>query len=317
MRSDTVPSVLYRLELPVEDGAAAVREFIETWIDQPALRRLVELEGGSWPEGTLDERVEALYEFSSRWDFRGGVERLDIAATAAEEDGERIFGDAAELGLTLATPPAQPAYDHALALGGTALASIYRLKYLYELIDAGLQVGHVAVLTALRELGDSELDFVRKCAEVAPIVTGNPATEFDVMVAAVEFFSSAPAEVERSPNDNPHLASARARIGNALVLAAPSGDPKRRANTRDNYDVYSSQIGPNDSTLIVTSSIYLPYQFFIGLQALSWEYPRTIEAIGFPPEWMQGLLTGPTNVLQELRSALFGARTTLRILASA
>jgi hypothetical protein len=308
--------VRYRLEVPANNGAAAVRNFIETWVDQPALQRIVEAEGGSWPEGTLEERVEALHEFSSHWDFRGGAERLDIEASVAGSDIERIYADAAELGLTLATPPTQPAYDHALVLGGTALASIYRLKHLYELIDAGLVIGQIAVLTAIRDIGDSELDLVRERAEIAPIVAGNPETEFEVMVAAVEYFSGDKAKVERSPSRNPYLESAQGRIVNALVLAAPSGDPERRANTRDNYDVYSSQISPDDSVLIVTSSIYLPYQFFIGLQALGWDRPRTIEAIGFPPEWMQGVLTAPTNVLQELRSALFGARMTLRLLAS-
>jgi len=304
----------YRLELLSADEGSAVRDFIEAWVDQRALHRIVEAEGGAWPTGTLEEQVEALHEFSSRWDFRGGGERLDIGVSAVEADAERIYADAAELGLTTAIPPSQSRYDHALVLGGTALASIYRLKYLYELIEGGLGIGRVAVLTALRELGDSELVLVRERPEVASVVADDPRTEFDVMVAAVEFFSGSTAEIELSPNDNPHLASAQAKIGNALVLAAPSADPDRRANSRDNYDVYCSQIGPNESVLIVTSSIYLPYQFFIGLQALGWEHPLTVEAIGFPPEWMQGVLTGPTNVLQELRSALFGARTTLQLL---
>jgi hypothetical protein len=306
--------VVYRLEVPVDDGAVAVRRFVEDWVDQPALRRIVEAEDGVWPAGTLEEHVEALHAFSDRWDFRGGAERLDITADAGGDPGQ-ILGDAAELGLTIATPPARSEYDHALVLGGTALASIYRIKHLYELIDAGLAVGQVAVLTALRELGDSELDLVRERPEIAPIVAGDPATEFEVLVAAVEFFGGGTATVDYSPDANPHLSSARAQLAKALVLAAPSADPERRANTRDNYDVYSAQVGPADSVLIVTSSIYLPYQFFIGLQALGWDLPRTIEAIGFPPEWMQGVLTGPTNVLQELRSALFGARMTLRALA--
>jgi len=309
--------MLYRLELTGDDGGAEVRSFIEAWIDQPALRRLVESEGGDWPQGPLEERVEALHEFSGRWDFRAGAERLDISPAGSGPEDDRILAEAAELGLTGAAPPSLPRYDHALVLGGTALASIYRLRRLYELIDEGLEVGRVAVLTALRDLAEPELSLVRQRDEVAPLVASNPETEFDVMVAAVEFFTGSRAETKHNRSPNPHLASARGTVGNALVLAAASGDPDRRANSRDNYDVYSSQIGPTDSVLIVTSSIYLPYQFFIGLQALGWEAPRTIEAIGFPPEWMAGVLTGPTNVLQEIRSALFGARMTLRALAGA
>jgi hypothetical protein len=308
--------VRYRLSLPESNGAEAVRGFIGDWIEQPALRRIVEAEGGRWPSGSLEQKVEALHDFSARWDFRGGVERLDISTSSQDHD-ESLLADAAELGMTTADRPTDDRYDHALVLGGTALASIYRLRRLYELREDGLDIGHTAVLTALRDIGEPELQIVRERAEIAAVVDPSPRTEFEVMTHAVELFSRSSAEVERTPNENPHLASAVARLGDVLVLAAPSADPGRRANSRDNYDAYTGQIGPADSVLVVTSSIYLPYQFFVALQALGWEQPRTIEAVGFPPEWMQGILTGPQNILQEIRSALFGARNTLQVLAAA
>ncbi len=304
----------YRLELPGGGDGAAVRQFIADWVEHPALRRIVEADGGTWPDGSLDEKVEALHEFSRRWDFRGGAERLDIDSGRLRLDRDQLLADAADLGLTLADPPSQSRYDHALVLGGTALASIYRLRRLYELRDTGLGVGQVAVLTALREVGEAELQLVRERPEIADMVA-TATTEFDVMVAATAAFADSAARVEYEPRANPHLASATAQVDDALVLAAPSDDPSRRPNTRDNYDVYSARIGPTDSVLVVTSSIYLPYQFFVALQALGWQEPRTIEATGFPPEWMDGVLAGPPNVLQELRSALFGARNTLRLLA--
>ena len=113
--------------------------------------------------------------------------------------------------------------------------------------------------------------------------------------------------MERTDHENANLRGARAEIGPVTVLAAPSADRDRRANTRDNYAVYASQVHNGESVLIVTSSIYLPYQFFVGLEALGLDRPGTVEAVGFPPEWMGGVLTGATNVLQELRSAFFGA----------
>ncbi len=306
----------YRLQLPEDNGAEAVRAFIGDWIAQPALRRIVEAEGGRWPSGSLEQKVEALHEFSARWDFRSGVERLEIDPASSQHHDESLLADAAELGMTAADRPADNRYDHALVLGGTALASIYRLRRLYELRGDGLDVGRTAVLTALREIGEQELLIVRERTEVAAIVDGSPRTEFDVMTRATEFFSGSHVTVEHTPNPNPNLASALARLGDVLVLAAPSADPSRRANSRDNYDVYISEIGPADSILVVTSSIYLPYQFFVALQALGWEHPRTVEAVGFPPAWMRGVLTGPQNVLQEIRSALFGARSTLEALAA-
>ncbi len=305
----------YRLELPGNDDGAAVRDFIAAWVDHPALRRIVEADGGIWPDGTLEEQVDWLHEFSRRWDFRGGAERLDMDSGGLRIDVDRLLADAEELGLTRADTPSQSRYDHALVLGGTALASIYRLRRLYELREAGLDIGNVAVLTALREVGEPELELVRTRPEIAHTIDA-PTTEFDVMTSATAAFSHSSARAEYKAHDNPHLASASAQTGDAIVLAAPSRDPARRANTRDNYDVYSKQIGPTDSVLILTSSIYLPYQFFVALQALGWRQSRTIEAVGFPPEWMDGVLVGPSNVLQELRSALFGASNTLRQLAS-
>jgi len=307
--------VRYRLSLPESNGAEAVRGFIGNWIEQPALRRIVETEGGQWPSGSLEQRVDALHDFSARWDFRGGAERLDISASSQGHD-ESLLADAAELGMTAAAHPTDDRYDHALVLGGTALASVYRLRRLFELREDGLEIGCTAVLTALREIGEPELRLVRERAEIAAMLEPSPRTEFDVMTQAVELFSGSSAEVEHTANENPNLASAMARLGDVLVLAAPSADPNRRANSRDNYDAYIGQIGPADSVLVVTSSIYLPYQFFVALQALGWKQPRTIEAVGFPPDWMQGILTGPQNVLQEIRSALFGARNTLRALAA-
>jgi hypothetical protein len=310
----TVSGVRYRLYLPEGQGAKVVRAFIDVWIEQPALRRIVEAEGGRWPSGSLEQRVEALHDFSDRWDFRGGAERLEINPASSHDQGEKLLADAAELGMTTADRPVDDRYDHALVLGGTALASIYRLRRLYELRRDGLDVGRTAVLTALRAIGEPELQIVRERSEIAAVVDHSPRTEFDVMTRAVELFSESSAEVEHTPNENPNLASALARFGGVFVLAAPSADPDRRANSRDNYDAYVGQIGPAESVLVVTSSIYLPYQFFVALQALGWEQPRTVEAVGFPPAWMQGILTGPQNVLQEIRSALFGAHSTLRAL---
>jgi len=304
--------VRYRIELPEDSGASTVRQFIERWVEHPALRRLVELEGGEWPQGSLSERVAALHEFSARWDFRRGAERLDLKGGATTSSDGEIMAAAEELGMTRADLPLDDAYDHAVVLGGTALASIYRIQRLFELRGASIGVASAAVLTALRKIDEPELELVTARGDIAAIAHG-AATEFDVMTRAVAHFGGGEPRVTRTPNPNPNLSGARADVGETLVLAAPSADPGRRPNTRDNYDVYAERIERSDSVLVVTSSIYLPYQFFIALQALGWNEPRTIEAVGFPPEWMRGVLTGASNVLQETRSALYGAMNTLKL----
>jgi hypothetical protein len=299
----------YRISVTsAPDGPKVALAFVEDWLDRPQLRHLVEQDGGSWPQdGALVDRLRALHDFSQRWNFRRGKERLQIAGgDASDIDPDDVMANAAALGMTTESPPRDQRYDHAIVLGGTALANLNRLRYLDELIAGGLEVGRVVALTALRKLPDDELGLVRERRELAALVDG-AATEFDVFVTAASKMFGGEPNVTRHEHENPDLSGARAEIGSVSVLAAPSADGKRRADTSDNYAVYASEIHDGDSVLIVTSSIYLPYQFFVGLRALALSRSGTVEAVGFPPAWMGGVLTGPTNVLQELRSAFYGA----------
>lgn len=290
-----------------QDGRRIAVEFLEAWLERPELRFLVEKSGGRWPDGgELSERLHLLHEFSQRWDFRRGAERLQITGADADIDPEIVIAKARTLGMASYLPPADPHYDHAVILGGTALANLNRFRSLNELICDGLDIGHIAALTALREMPPAEVELVRERPELAHLIEG-AATEFDIFVAAAAEMSGARPRVDRTDRHNPNLSRARAEIGPVTVFAAPSDDPGRRPNTRDNYAAYLSEIEDGDSILIVTSSIYLPYQFFVGLQALGVERSGVVEAVGFPPAWMGGVLTGPTNVLQELRSAFYAA----------
>lgn len=289
-----------------QSAAGAVADFIEQWLQRPELRELVEAHGGRWPgSGSLVARLEALHDFSERWDFRRGAERLEVS-DADHLDSDQVLRCAAGLRMATSIEPSDRRYKHAVALGGTALANVHRLRYLHDLTSRGLRVDRIVALTALRDISEQERSLAERHSSLGQAVR-DAQSEFDVFVAAASRLFSQEPQVERLENPNAHLASASARVGNVLILAAPSADSQRRANTADNYAVYSEHVQDGDSVLIVTSSIYVPYQLFVGLQALGWDRGLTVEAIGFPPEWMGGVLTGPTNVLQELRSAFFGA----------
>jgi hypothetical protein len=308
--------VRYRIDIPdAESGPAAIRRFVAAWIDCPAFQRIVESDGGILPskERPLLERVRELHEFSGRWDFRSGAERLDMHAAELDLDTEQLLVDAAELGLATASAPSLGLYEHGLVLGATALATINRMQYLRDVQASGTVFGALAGLTALREINEAEFDLARSRPELAAIVEGAQ-TEFDVTVAAAAAYFGGTPEVTVTLDDNPHLSSATAQIGDILVLAAPSSNPARRANSRDNFNAYATRIADGDRVCVTVSSIYLPYQFITGVLALEWHRPLTIEAIGFPPEWMGGVLTAPKNYLQELRSALYGMRTVLEAL---
>ncbi len=301
----------YRVELSPDGAERAVTQFIHDFLATPELHQLVEAEGGTWPTGDLDEVLPALREFSSRWDFRRGDERLDVHRDeAAGHNLGTIERAGFALGLTVAHDTLGDAYDHALVLGGTALSSVYRVRRLFELRRGGIEVRSPAVLTALRPVGHSELELLRARSEDANLATGVK-TEFDLITRAVSSFAGAEPVVDRSGDQDPHRTRATAQVGDTLVLAASSANPGRRATTRDNYDAYAERIAPNDDILLITSSLYLPFQLLLAVQTLGRHGPCMIEAVGFPPDWMQGVLTGPMHVLQELRSAFWAANDTL------
>lgn len=294
-----------------QQGREKAQGLVAEWLSAPALRSIVENAGGEWPaSGELRDRVAQLHSFSERWDFRRGGERLAIRVEQLGLDERRLMTDAAELGMASASPPRLRHYDHALVMGGTALASINRVRRLAELRAAGLRVDRQTALTALRPVEDDERRIAASQEDFGTLVDGAE-VEFDVLVAAFARYFGGKPQVERSDSDRTDVASARAIIDSSLVLAAPSEDSARRANSSDNYRVYTRRIRDGDRVLIVTSSVYLPYHHFLAVLGLGSQRPLTIDATGFPPEWMGGVLTGPHNVLQELRSGFFGALTLL------
>lgn len=303
----------FRYSVDLDDSSPRdqqVKELVESWLATPALQEVVTAHGGPWPEGELGSRLEALNDFSQAWDFRSGGERLDIIADSDIEE-QLIESRASDLGMTVSQAPTKDGYDHALILGGTVLASVNRVRRLADLLEGGLGIKNIAALTALRELPENEIELAAKNG-VGDSILAEAESEFDVMLNATAELLADTSDhaIETISNENPNLRSASANFdrGDIQVLAAPSGDPERRANTLDNYAVYESAISPGDSVLVVTSSIYLPYQFFTAVKSMGFDRNLTLEAVGFPPEWMNGILTAPRNVLQELRSAFFGAK---------
>lgn len=299
---------------------AEIHRLLDDWSHTPELRALVEAEGGAWPESpSLLEHLEELHQFSDRWDFRRGGERLDIDQNAEQLDEAAIRAAATRLGLTHASQPSLRAFDHVVIPGGTVLADYCRTRYARQLFDQGLKAKRAAFLGALREIPEQELAIALARPDMLGTTAPPLATEFDALLAVAERFFPAATEPARhdQQDENIHLGSAHAnyqtRDGLEVeVLAAPSNDPRQRATTIDNYHSYAQQIATGDSLLICTSAIYVPYHFFVAVRALAFEKPMMVEVVGFPPEWMEGVLTGAHNYLQEIRSALFGALTLAR-----
>jgi hypothetical protein len=101
------------------------------------------------------------------------------------------------------------------------------------------------------------------------------------------------------------------RWGRLSVLAAPSSDPGRRANSADTYRFWAAErSGGATSALVVTTPIYVPYQGAAAVEVLGLECGLAVETVGTSAaasdlgEYTQPFL--PAHHLQELRSAIRG-----------
>jgi len=204
-----------------------------------------------------------------------------------------------------------------VVLGGIALSCATRSSCAADLVRKG-----VGASRGVYSLGTNR--FVRN-EERAPVseVYGfdlSAATEYDALVEAAQHFFVARV-VRRNalgdPASNTYAAITEmaASSGDSVTcLCAPSSDEGRRANTADTYLHFAttSQATPGSTALLITSPIYVPYQFFVAIQHLAVPFGLDIEMIGAPQRGTAAqILATPANFLQEIRSAIRGARSLL------
>jgi hypothetical protein len=97
--------------------------------------------------------------------------------------------------------------------------------------------------------------------------------------------------------------------GPLSVLAAPSSDPSRRANSQDTFRFWAENRRA-ESVLVVTTPIYVPYQGAAAVEVLGLGYGIAVESVATSAaandlgEFTQ--VFQATHHLQELRSAVRG-----------
>jgi hypothetical protein len=290
---------------PPGDLAGGIRE----WITSAPLRGLVEAFGGDLPGGGTADVLAWLVDFSgTHWDFRrGGLERHMVApqdlGTTLTTVVERT---AIALGMVGAQKPSATGYTHLLVLGGLGDTCLKRADYAARLWRSGAAGSPtVAGLGSFRALHEVEL--------ADPRLTGC-AYEVDAMRAGLRdsFGLSEPVEHRGTTgpvtNESWSVTSFAAGDGTLVqAMAAPSAEPgARRADTSDTYRFWAGEHhpGPDDSVLIVTSPIYVPFQHADAIRLLTLEYGCAVDTVGFDAEQS----FGPERYLQEIRSALRSLR---------
>lgn len=313
-----------RLALPVWSGAAGdaerAREAIDAWASSTALTELTLASGGSATGLRAADLLRWLDGFAAaHWDFRGGAERnLAPRVALPAELEELVSASAPALGLAGPYPLRRDSYDTILMTGGMIRAGLVKPRFVRELLDAGLRVSNIVFLGGFRPFVGDELD-------LAPVLGIDGDNESDAMVRGMELTfgplgepSVSGGETGRG-NDSRRVWSWSAHGMTLRVVAAPSSDPAvRRANTLDTFRYWAEHVrqASENSVLVVTMPIYVPYQGAGAVEVLGLEHGLAVETVGTSGtasdlgEYSQPFLA--QNHLQELRAAI-GAMRKLRI----
>lgn len=309
------------LELPQWTGGTHdVRDnliAVERWAYSGAMRALVAAFGGAIAdEMQTDALLDYLDDFSAEhWDFRRGKERnLAEPVQFTEELDAVIFDCAAQLGLAQ-VPPRHEHYDTVVMTGGMVRAGIAKPRYVRMLLDDGLRVDNVVFLGGFRPFAGDE-------HAVAAGLGVEGDNEFDAMVAGLHRAFGPLGEptveelVAESQNASWRELSWQAAGLRVSAVAAPSSIPgARRANTVDTYRFWaeSRREASEQSVLVVTAPVYVPYQGAGAVEVLGLEYGLGVETVGisrrtghlgsFAQEYEA------RHHLQEIRSAIRGMRS--------
>lgn len=294
---------------------------IDGWVRSPPIAALVSEFGGALPQSvSLLELLTTLEDFSSQWDNRRGAERnfaRRIALGRAKE--ELVLEVAIALGLGCATLPKHGHFDHIVILGGLAPACFARCEGAADFVRRSkAQPQAITALGALRPLGDSEE------ASVGDLLEMDPADEFAALDTGLRLaFNLDPALEERWQRGRIRSYLDSRGIPIRVVAAPTERAAATRANTADTMDWFAKRIAQlrgGERILLVTTSLYVPYQHVEGLRMLGLPYQAEIEMYGVHPNDMDRRFAPdiqPHHYLQEIRSTIRALGSLVRCLTRA
>jgi hypothetical protein len=259
---------------------AEVASRAQRWLTSAALAELTGRLGGPDPSQADAQTLRAWS--AATLDTRQGAERQEARVT--DWDASRIeplLHSAHALGLIATATPVRPAYDAGLVLGGATTGNRLRSELAAELTQSGVTFTELVGLTAARPLGRSELQ--------SEPVSANNTTEWQNLSRYLHrVFGPLQSEATSTGGDGTQAWREEALIspnGDKLRLTvAPSSTAQRRATTGDAVRFYLTRT-PKDrraSLLIITSSIYAPYQFFTVAPLLLDAGAEHVELVGTP-----------------------------------
>ena len=280
---------------------------ISNWVYSNELRSLVELFGGKINTNVqLKELIEYLNSFAEVWDYRriqaNGGERWNVYDDVfVEKKSGAIMKLVEKLGLKNITEP-NFSPDYILPLGGARMSNLFRPQYAKVISDKNTSKKHcVVALGGMRPISDVEKEAVFTYAPKA-------LTEYDAICAGLEqsfYLNNHRYNEDVCNEDNNNLSWAIRNYDGTdyYVVAAPSTSPNRRANSMDTFEFFldTFDIKKGDKVLLVTSCIYVPFQF-LKFMKLALEKELIIDCVGTPYNGNNFLKT--SNYLQEIKATI-------------
>ena len=289
-----------------------IQQSTASWLDSAEMTELLARFDRTLTATGLRNRLAEAEQISRDiFDFRQGGERWEAkkaefsrrTVEAADALVARIYRDPQDLPATELGEP-----THGLVLGGRINSCLLRAELLADLLEQGLQVGHLWGLGSRRDVVDIE----RKVA--SELHFGPVDDELDAMCAALRYALNLPngAEKSRSPREVRWLTMSPTPVAG---LAAEPGEGNARATTSDTYRFFleaAGNVAKNDHILIITSALHAPFQHAQALAELSIPTGATITSVGahiatsreaaVRAEWTTA------EWLQEIRSAIWSMR---------
>lgn len=291
-----------------EERRIRVKKDILNWLTSASMVKLIELFGGdvSYTDLSDIEVVKYLYSFSrDRWDFRKGrKERFEIKEALNNKKNAMILQMVEELGICdgMANMDDIVPPDYVLILGGARMSNFNRTLMSKRVVDV-YKEARVVALTAYRQLKDEEIPYVRN---YSPSAT----TELEAINAAIEkIYNIRMSLLDSYIDANPFLNEALYGSANPMydihTICASTSDATRRGNSLDTFMAFFKKFSTNsgENVLLVTSSIYLPYQL-LKFAPLAIENDINVEIIGVDRD-IQG--NGKRNgilYLQEIQASI-------------
>lgn len=253
---------------------AELTEQAAAWLASPALLQLVWQMGG--PAGAVDPHSLAQWS-SKNLDTRQGKERYEAPrATWKASHIEAITRAAAALGLVRSAPPQLTRYDTTVLLGGTTAGNRLRAEFAAGLVNGGVDLGLLALVTARRPISAHE-------HEAEPKSRGDSSEDENLLRrVSDEFGPLNPVRRDRlGESEDWQLVTEGTQQEVRLLVAAPSPG-RARASTSDGIRFLLQRIAGDIGvrTLLVTTAIYAPYQFFTAAPLMLSDGPRHVELVG-------------------------------------